>query len=298
MCYRERMRTLAAIFILLVATNFAQAAAPRRIVSFNLCADQLVVALADSDQIAALSPYAHDRHLSVVAEQARKFPTLDWSAESTVALGPDLVLVGPNDRRETRVMLNSLHIPVADVALVTDIAAARAQILSVAAQLGHPDRGAAMVRALDAARVRLAAVARPLAKTALVVERGGYVEGPQSLVATLLAEAGLRLPAGAPSGYGGYMSLETLLVTRPDVLVLKDPPLQAEDQGALFFTHPAVTALYPAERRIALPTRYTLCGGPALIEALDYLADVLARNGYAPDEPRPIPGMDRWRRRG
>src|SRR3954462_14159480 len=129
------MKSIAAALLLLLAAVPARAEAPRRIVSFNLCADQLVGALADSDQIAALSPYAHDRHLSVVAEQARKFRTLDWSAESTVALGPDLVLVGPNDRRETRVMLNSLNIPVADVALVTDIATARAQIVSVAARL-------------------------------------------------------------------------------------------------------------------------------------------------------------------
>ena len=291
------MRKVVAALLLLLAAVPAQAGQPRRVVSFNLCADQLVVALADSDQIAALSPYAHDRHLSVVAEQARRFPALDWSAESTVALGPDLVLVGPNDRRETRRMLTGLKIPVADVALVTDIAAARAQILAIAERLGHVERGEAMARALDAARARLAAVARPLARTALVVERGGYVEGPQSLVATLLAEAGFRLPAGAPSGYGGYMPLETLLVTRPDVLVLKDPPLQAEDQGALFFTHPAVAALYPPERRVSLPTRYTLCGGPALIEAMDYLADVLRRS-TTPSELRPLPGSDRWRRRG
>ncbi|MEA2985759.1 MAG: iron complex transport system substrate-binding protein [Alphaproteobacteria bacterium] len=291
------MRKLAAALLLLLSGMPAFGDSPRRVVSFNLCADQLVVALADSDQIAALSPYAQDRHLSIVAERARGFPTLDWSAEGTVAFGPDLVLVGPNDRRETRRMLNTLKIPVADVALVTDIAAARNQILTVAARLGHPERGDAMVRALDDARSRLAAAARPIAKTALVVERGGYVEGPQSLVATLLAEAGLRLPAGAPAGYGGYMSLEMLLVTRPDLLVLKDPPLQAEDQGALFFTHPAVAALYPADRRIALPTRYTLCGGPALIEALDYLADVLGRNA-GPRNGRPLPGSERSRWRG
>ena len=291
------MRKLAAALLFLLTAVPALADPPRRIVSFNLCADQLVVSLADSSQIAALSPYAHDRHLSVVAERARLFPTLDWSAESTVALGPDLVLVGPNDRRETRRMLAALKIPMANVSLVTDIAAARAQILSVANLLGHPERGEAMVRALDAARGRLAAVARAGTRTALVVERGGYVEGPQSLVATLLREAGLRLPPGAPEGYGGYMSLETLLVTRPDFLVLKDPPLQAEDQGALFFTHPAVKAMYPPERRIALPTRYTLCGGPALVEALDYLADVLARTNE-PGAVRPFPGSDRWRRRG
>lgn len=291
------MRKLAAVFLILLAAIPAWAESPQRIVSFNLCADQLVVALADSGQIAGLSPYAQDRHLSVVAERARRFPSLDWSAEGTVALGPDLVLVGPNDRRETRRMLGRLGIPVADIALIADLAAARTQILEVAARLGHPERGEAMVRLLDAARARLAAVARATGKTALVVERGGYVDGPQSLVATLLTEAGFRPPAGAPSGYGGYMSLETLLVTRPDILVLKDPPLQAEDQGALFFTHPAVATLYPPDRRIALPTRYTLCGGPALIEALDYLADVLSR-GYEPSELRPIPGSEYWRRRG
>src|SRR4029079_12353654 len=87
------------LFVGLLAGAANAAAAPKRIVSFNLCADQLVVALADPEQIAGLSPYSADARLSVVAEQARAFPRLDWSAESTVALGPDLVLVGPNDRR-------------------------------------------------------------------------------------------------------------------------------------------------------------------------------------------------------
>jgi iron complex transport system substrate-binding protein len=285
---------LAALFIL-AASWPAQADAPRRIVSFNLCADQLVVALADSDQIAALSPYARDAHLSVVAAPARRFPQLDWSAEATIALQPDLVLVGPNDRQETRQMLAAIGVPVTDTALATDVDAARAQIRTAAAQFGHPERGEVMVRALDAARARLVAASRGISKTALVIERGGYVNGPASLAATLLTEAGLRPPPGAPPGYGGYVPLESLLVIRPDFLVLKDPPIQAEDQGALFFTHPALQTLYPAERRIALPTKYTLCGGPALIEALDYLADVLERSAIAPDR-QPLDA--RRRRRG
>jgi len=288
-------KLIAAMFLLVAAP--AHAETPRRIVSFNLCADQLVVALADSDQIAALSPYAKDPNLSIVAEQAGRFRTLDWSAEGTIALEPDLVLVGPSDRRETRRMLTAHGVPVFEVGLVTDIAAARTQIRTVAAQLGHPDRGEAMVRALDEARARLAAVARGISKTALVVERGGYVEGPASLAATLLAEAGLRPPPGAPSGLGGYISLETLLMIRPDLLVLKDPPPQAKDQGALFFTHPAIRTLYPAEQRIALPTRYSLCGGPALVQALDYLANVLSPTPR-PFESRPLPGSESWRRRG
>ena len=70
-----------------------ETAAPRRIVSFNICADQLVVALADPGQVAGLSPYAADPTLSAVAEEARAFRRIAWHAESTIPLDPDLVLV-------------------------------------------------------------------------------------------------------------------------------------------------------------------------------------------------------------
>jgi iron complex transport system substrate-binding protein len=59
------------------------------------------------------------------------------------------------------------------------------------------------------------------------------------------------------------------------VLVLQDPPREAQDQGALFITHPALLARYGANRRIDLPERYTLCGGPPLIAGLDYLAKAI-----------------------
>ena len=74
------MRKIAATLLLILSGLPAFADSPSRVVSFNLCADQLVVALADSNQIAALSPYAQDRHLSVVAERARALTMLDWSA--------------------------------------------------------------------------------------------------------------------------------------------------------------------------------------------------------------------------
>jgi iron complex transport system substrate-binding protein len=274
------VRIRLAIFLSLAACAAGSAAAepPRRIVSFNLCADQLVVALADPVQIAGLSPYAADPRISVVAERARAFRRLDWSAESTVALGPDLILVGPNDRSTTRRLLTGLGMRVVDVALISDLEAGRAQIAEFSALVGHPERGARLAAAFDAARRRLAAAPRPpAATTALMVERGGYTVGPDSLAAALLAAAGLRPPAGAPTGYGGFVPLEKIITLHPDLLVLKDPPRAAADQGALFLMHPALTALYPPERRIVLPTRYTLCGGPALVEALDYLAGFMTR---------------------
>ena len=271
------MRLALTLLALLTFGGTALADAPRRVVSFNLCADQLVLALADPGQIAGLSPYAADASLSVMAEAARAYPRLDWQAESTIALGPDLVLIGDTDRPVTKHLLQAQGLRLHEITLIDDFSTARRQIEEVAAVLGHPERGAALLAAIDAARARLDAAPRAPFATALLVNRGGYTAGSHSLAAVLLAEAGLKPPAGALPGYGGYVPLERLLVLHPDVIVLNSLPTEAHDEGSYNLLHPALAAMYPPERRLVLPTRYTLCGGPALVEAFDYLAAMLTR---------------------
>ena len=261
----------------MAAPATAETAAPRRVVSFNVCTDQLVVALADPAQIAALSPYATDPAMSVVAERARAFHQVAWQAESTIPLDPDLILLSAADRAVTRRMVTALGFRVADVDLVSDIEAARAQIRQVAALLGRPERGAALVEEVDAARTRLAAVPHPRASTGLLVGHAGYTAGPSSLAAALMAAAGLRPPPGAPRGFGGFVSLEHLVALHPDVLVMEELVQRADTQGNVYLTHPALRALYPPARRLLLPSRYTTCGGPALVAGFDYLADALSR---------------------
>ncbi len=250
---------------------------PRRIASFNVCADQLVVALADPEQIVGLSPYASDPAISVVADKARNFPRLALQGEAMVPLKPDLVLVGAWDRPLTQRMLRSLGFRVVGVAVTNDIAGARAQIREMAALLGHPARGEAMLAELDAAQRRLASAPRPNSSSALLIGNGGYTVGPDSLAAALMAEAGLKPPPGAPSGYGGYVPLEKLIMLRPDYLVMSSLIQQPDGQGALYLTHPSLRALYGPARRIVLPSRYTLCAGPSLAAGFDYLTDVMTR---------------------
>lgn len=255
---------------------------PKRIVSFNLCADQLLLALADPGQIAGLSPYAINPLLSVMTDNAAPFPRLDWDAESVVNLAPDLVLGGPS-HRPIHAMLSAMGIRVVDVELIRNLADARRQAIEVGKLVGHPERGEALARKLEEAEARLAAAAVKPPLTALVIQREGYREGPASLASGMLSIAGLRPPDRKASGAGGFMaaeqggfvSLEHLLTNGPDVLVLQDPPREARDQGALFITHPALLTRYGPNRRIDLPERYTLCGGPPLIEGLDYLARVI-----------------------
>jgi iron complex transport system substrate-binding protein len=274
------MRLLLALTFLM--TNAANAAdAPHRVVSFNQCGDQLVLALAAPQQIAGLSPYAADPALSAVAAQARGYPRLDWQAESTIALQPDLVLIGQSDRPATKHILRTQGLRLYEIALIDDLAMARRQIVEVAAALGHPERGEKLLAELDAARARLHAAPKPAFATALLVDRGGYTAGEKSLAAALLAEAGLKPPPGSPPAYGGYVPLERLLMLRPDVIVLNDLQSSARDQGSYNLSHPALAALYPPQRRIVLPPRFTICGGAALVGAFDYLADLLTRRAQS-----------------
>jgi iron complex transport system substrate-binding protein len=272
------MRSILAAALVAAALPWTHASAadpPRRIASFNLCADQLVVALADPGQVVGLSPYAFDPAISTIAEKARAFPRLSLQAEAMVPLEPDLILVGSWDRPLTQRLLRDLGFRVVGIDVVSDIDAARAQIRDVAKLLGHPDRGEAMVAGIDAAHRRLAAAPRPSSSTALLIGNAGYTVGPDSLAGALMRAAGLVPPAGALQGYGSFVPLEKLIALRPDYLVMASLIERPAGQGAIYLTHPALQKLYPRERRIILPSRYTLCAGPSLVEAFDYLTGVL-----------------------
>ena len=167
----------------------------RRVVSFNLCADQLVLALADPSQIAG---FAVCRRSGLVGHgrQGTCFPQARLAPESTIALQPDSISSDPIDRSMTRRMLISQGLRVVEVGFVSDLEFC-AQADPRDGRIARAKRtGRQAARRSGARRARLAAVSRKGGETALVVERGGYTQGPSSLAATLLSETGRsRRPA-------------------------------------------------------------------------------------------------------
>lgn len=257
------MRRLAACLVLGLGLGSAEAR-PLRIVSLNLCADQLVLALADRGQIAALSHLATDPGISAAAAAAQGLPTTRGTAEEVLPLRPDLVLLGPLDRLGTGRLLEARGIRVMRLGLPDSFAATQVQIREVATLLGQPERGERLVAALD-----LAAPA-PMVHTALPYERRGYAAGAGSLTGEILARAGFRhlLPAGGP---GGFVSLEQVVASRPDALLVEETG-GMRDQGSALLAHPALARLYPPARRLVLPRVLTACPGPGLAEAVRSLA--------------------------
>jgi iron complex transport system substrate-binding protein len=259
-------------------------AAPTRIVSINMCADELLLALADPGQIVALSPYATDPTLSFMADQAAKFRHDAAEAETVVDLHPDLVLSGRFTKRATREMLTRLGYRLELLDAPRSIDQSIAQIRDVAAMVGHPERGAALIGKIAAARkAALAAAKGRPHPTAALYQRRGYVTGGDTLTAELLSIAGFAYDGGALAGKtGGFVPLEKLVVGRPDYIVVASADPHAVDQGTALLSHPALATLYPPSRRIVLPEKLTVCGGPSLPAALDWLTRAAGRPGRGP----------------
>lgn len=259
----------------------ATAAQPPRIASINVCTDQLLLALADPGQILGLSPYSRDVARSWAAKQAARFPRLSGEAEDVLVLKPDLVVAGRFTRRATRELLRDKGLRVVEFDAARSIDDVRAQIRRMGELVGHPERAIAEIDRLNAAVKRTRAVVARKGQTVLAVSRRGWVSGSDSLTTALLAEVGLS-NAAARLGIrsGGFVPLEAIINLKPDLLLLSDGGDGAEDQGKAFLLHPALQELYPPEKRIVIPERLTVCGGPMLADALDQLTAELARTGH------------------
>ena len=271
-------RAIVATAVFTAPMTLAWAADAPRLVSINACTDQLLMLLADPDQIVGLSPYSRDAQRSWAAANARAFPLLSGEAEDVLMLKPDIVVAGRFTKRATRELLKEKGLRVVEFDTARSLADIKSQMTLMGELAGHAARARDQIAQLDAAvaRVRETVARKPY--RVLAVSRRGWVSGGNSLTSALLSEAGLSNAAsemGLKSG--GFASLETIIKLKPDFIMVSDSGDFAEDQGRAFLLHPALERLYPEDRRIVMPERLTVCGGPMFAEALDRLADRLKR---------------------
>ncbi|HRE19861.1 MAG TPA: ABC transporter substrate-binding protein [Rhabdaerophilum sp.] len=260
-----------AVAAAILAVTMSVCAQPtnRRIISHNMCTDQLLLDLALPGQIVGLSPYAGNAQRSYFAEKARHFPILSGTAEDIVALRPDLVVTGRFSKRETRAFLRARNMPMEEFDTVLSIEDARTQIARFGMITGNTAKASQRLAEIDAALEELRAAATATRLAILPLSRRAWVSGRESLVSDLLTQAGLT-NAAASLGFrfGGFTNLEAIVSLKPDAVLLSRNQTSAEDQGEAMLLHPALQHLFPPERRLIIPESLTVCGGPMLADAM------------------------------
>lgn len=231
------------------------AEAPQRVVSMNLCTDQLAMLIAAPGQLQSVSWLAADPSVSLMPDQARAVGLNHGSAEEVFLQAPDLVLAGTWSTGPTTEMLRRLNLRVETMPPAQSIADVRAAITRMGALLDRPARAAQVLADFDAA---LAAVPMAAPRSATTYGANGYTTGPDTLSGDIMRHAGLML---LPQASGGPLALEQLVMAAPELIVTGSRyPTPSRAEAVL--DHPAFAAIPAA--RISVPDRDWICGLPAI----------------------------------
>jgi len=274
---RRYLRWLA---LTLAHTTLATAGTPAtlpRVASINLCADQLVLALADPAQIVTVSWLAADPAESVSAELAARYPLNYGTAEELLRFDPDIVVAGVYTNTFARTLLKRLGMIVVELEAESSIDDIETNLRIVAEALGRDEHGRAAIAALRAHEQAIAAARPATATTAVVVRPGGFTVGAGTLADELMKLAGLRNVA-AEQGLDrwGSLSMEGLLRSSPELVVLTDYRSDEPSLANAVLAHPALKGLERTRRTTTVPARYWSCGLPASLDSAEMLERALA----------------------
>ena len=192
-------------------------APPARVVSINLCTDQLAMLIAAPASWSSVSSVARDPVSSALAAEAAAYPVNHGSAEEIFLLDPDLVLAGEYDRPATRAALDRLGLTVETFPIETGFADIRANV-DPHGRAARPRgaRGRAASPRWTPRSPRRRAAARRRARALFYAN--AYTSGAGTLADEILTAAGFRNIA-AERGVTGLarLPLEVLVLEAPDL---------------------------------------------------------------------------------
>ena len=216
---RIRAIPLVLAAVLGIGTAAGAEAPPERVVSINLCTDQLAMMLAAPGQLVSVSYLARDPMSSVMAEAARSYPVNRGLAEDVFLLRPDLVVAGAWTTPATARMLERLGVRVERFEIATTPGEIAEQMVRMGALLGREAEADAKAAAFlqDVAGMEAGTAAQGRAAT---YHANGFTAGTGGLSDTIQGLAGFGNIAGEIGlETGGHLPLEVLVMAAPDLLV-------------------------------------------------------------------------------
>lgn len=283
-CVDRAARTLAALAAGALALSAPAGAAepaakPQRIVSLNLCVDQILIDLVPRARLRGLSFLATDPSMSQTWREADGIAAVRGEAEEVLSLDPDLVIAGEFTTGATVDLLRRLGRRVEIVPMASNFSAIRDVVGRIAALTGEEDAGRRMIAEFDRrlADVDAAAHRGEPRPRAVAVQVNSLAAGPESLIDEVLATAGFdNMARSARLGPGGRLPLESLLADPPDVIVRANSARDFRTVLGDNLRHPAFAALEQGKPSLHLPMSEWLCGTTRIVKAVERLA--AARN--------------------
>lgn len=251
---------------------------PRRIVSMNLCADQMVLLLAEPGTVASVSFLTADPAESPVAHLTAGLVLNHGEAEEVIALDPDLIVTGRYTTVAAKLLLRRLDYPILELDIPQTFEGVRESYLTLGEALGRESEARTLIATLEQ---RFSAIDAQVGGmsfgSVLILDANGFTVGRPSLVDQVLTRIGLTNVA-AQLGVGdfGQVTLEAVLLADPDYIVRMMYRPDAPSLASQTLTHPALKAFLGSQPMIPVPQSWVNCGGPYLADAAEAVFDAVA----------------------
>ncbi len=253
---------------------------PVRVVSMNLCTDQLAMLVAAPGQLVSVSYLASDPRASAMAAQARALLVNHGFAEEIAFLRPDLVLAGRYTTRVTVDMLERLGHPVAIFEPENSIDDIRRNLRQMGEVLHREARAEELIRLMDTDLAQIAANPPKGNVRAAFYYTGGFTSGSSSLANDIASAAGVaNIAPDLGLDAGGILPLEALILAGPD-LIIRGQSYAGHSRAGEMLSHPALMQLIASRSGHETSPDYT-CGTPMVTAAIRALSRA-AQEGATP----------------
>ncbi len=248
---------------------------PQRIVSLSLCTDQVLLKLVEKERIAAIAYLSTDPVYSYEWQLAQGVHTHNGLAESIVPLKPDLIIGSKYTTGNAVQMMSQLGYDATTLVSPTTLAEAETFTRKIGAAVGEPERAEQLIQSMreDIAKARAIVADKP-ELVAISYGPNGFTAGQLTLKNEILLAAGYRnLAADLGIKYYGNVSLEQLVWSNPDVVILDEDIPNQNSLAQSFTYHPVLKRLFKDRHTPSLPTSYWICPGPLASKAILALAE-------------------------
>jgi iron complex transport system substrate-binding protein len=262
------------ILLTLVSAPLLANGKPQRIVSIGLCTDQLLLMLAEREQIASVSVWALDPNMSYMIDAVGDLPLNNSSVEEVIQHQPDLVVASKYAAWDTAKFLRQLGYEVKQIPLARSIADIYSLLRQFGEWTGNQQRAESVIEQmqLELAEIQQRYADRPQ-KTVMVYSPNGFTIGGNTLENDLFTHAGY-INLAATMGIEGFqpIALEALIAANPDVLQIDRTLSRADSLATAYVAHPVLAKMIQHREYLDIPTRLRICAGPMITEAIESMA--------------------------
>jgi iron complex transport system substrate-binding protein len=263
---------MAALFILL--SHFVQAK-PQKIVSINLCTDQLLMLLAERENIASVSYLAAKPNASAMFKEAAGILVNHGQAEEILLMKPDLILAGTFTSRPAVFLLKRLGFNIVELPVASDFDDIRRNIMTVAHAVGEIQKGEQLIASFNNRLLTALATHSHKRPVAVFYRENGYTTGGNALANTILEAGGfINLAVRLGISGSGHLSLETLISQDPDIIISGRRRSQKGSAATAAFQHPAFKQFKAQKQMIVISDPFWICGTPFVLDAVEHLVAV------------------------